>query len=293
MPDTSRDERYLELLLAPLDKCADYKPRFGSDKSKSVSLGQFKVLYGSDPFYHWIGLDSDSMYAAHKAAGGMTSIYRQLGNGCEQLFRAVIQDALDLSASQVVWSYEVEKKDKTKGTLTLDARIDIEHVKNEIVKGRVADWLKRAGTFLKLKEERIRQLRGAVFEARQGYKSADAKRANADLGFGMNAASENYIPVLAVVSTQASDSVLRRYRNNKMLVMTGTRTDDDTTSTLAFFEKVIGFDLANFFERNSDAMRERCQRVLDALLTVKPATDRGASIGVTQTRKSPKKPRAE
>ena len=285
MTNASTEERYLNLLLDPLDKCAEYKPKFGSDRTKSVSLEQFRVLYGGDPFYHWIGLDSDSMYAAHKAAGGMTSIYRQLGTGCEQLFRAVIQDALGLSDRQVVWSYEVEKKDKTKGTLTLDARIDIEHIEDDTVKARVADWLKRAGTFLNFNEERIRQIRGAVFEARQGYKSADAKRSNADLGFGMNAASENYLPVLAVISTQASKSVLRRYRNNKMLVMTGTRSDDDTTSTFAFFEKVIGFALAKFFERNTDAMRERCLRVLDALLTVKSSTEPGSAVTLKRKRR--------
>ena len=85
---TPDESRYLELLLAPLDKCAGYKPKFGSDRSSSVSLEDFRHLYGQDPFYHWVGLDSDLIYAAHKAAGGMTSIYRQLGTGCEQLLRS-------------------------------------------------------------------------------------------------------------------------------------------------------------------------------------------------------------
>ena len=289
MTDANLEERYLNLLLTPLDKCADYKPRFGSDKSKSVSLEQFRVLYGGDPFYHWIGLDSDLMYAAHKAAGGMTSIYVQVGRGWQQLLCAVMQDALGLTARQVVWSYEIEKKDKTKRTQTLDARIDIEHVKDEVVKSRIVGWLHRAGAFLNLSEERIRQIRGAVFETRQGYKSADAKRVNADLGFGMNAASENYLPVMPIISTQASQSVLRRYRNNKMLVMIGSRSDDDITSTFAFFEKVIGFDLAKFFERNTVGMRERCLRVLDALLTVKPSTSPAPGTSVTQKRKRHRK----
>jgi hypothetical protein len=34
-------------------------------------------MYGADPFCSWVGLDSPLMYAAHKAAGGMTSVYRQ------------------------------------------------------------------------------------------------------------------------------------------------------------------------------------------------------------------------
>jgi hypothetical protein len=47
------------------------------------------------------------MYAAHKAAGGMTSVYRQLGIGCERLFRGVIQDSLSLTAEQANWEYSV------------------------------------------------------------------------------------------------------------------------------------------------------------------------------------------
>jgi hypothetical protein len=97
----------------------------------------------------------DVSCAAHKAAGGMTSIYRQLGTGCEQLFREVIRDAFGLTPQQVVWSCEIEKKDKSKGTLTLDARIDTEHVQDEIKRGRVTDWLKRAGNFLSRTDERI------------------------------------------------------------------------------------------------------------------------------------------
>lgn len=34
------------------------------------------------------------MYAAHKAAGGMTSVYRQIGIGCERLFRKLVSAEL-------------------------------------------------------------------------------------------------------------------------------------------------------------------------------------------------------
>jgi hypothetical protein len=129
------------------------------------------------------------------------------------------------------------------------------------------DWLKRCGKHLGLSARRIKQLMGAVFEARQGYKSADAKRQNADLRFAMNASTENYLPVLSIISTQASATVLRRYKNAKMLVMTGILSDDDATSTYAFFRKIVGFELDEFFKRNSEVMKQRCQKVLSALLT--------------------------
>src|ERR1700722_18612542 len=119
---------YLELLLAPLYECAKYRPAFGGESEDGVSLDQFRKLYGDDPLYSWIGLDSELMYAAHKAAGGMTSIYRQLGIGCERLLRAIVRDALGLSDEQVKWSYEYEKEDGKSGVHTLDVRIDLNHI---------------------------------------------------------------------------------------------------------------------------------------------------------------------
>lgn len=70
------DKRYVQLLLKPLKKCADYAPAFGRSTVSVKSVDDFKRMYASDPLYHWVGLDSPLMYAAHKAAGGMTSIYR-------------------------------------------------------------------------------------------------------------------------------------------------------------------------------------------------------------------------
>lgn len=46
--------------------------------------------------FSWFGLEHPLVYAAHKAAGGITSVSRQIGIGCE-LFRAVLMDALGLS----------------------------------------------------------------------------------------------------------------------------------------------------------------------------------------------------
>lgn len=267
MPSLHED-RYLRLLLEPLESSADHKPQFGRSNKVGVSLEQFKEMYGSDLFYHWVGLDDDLMYAAHKAAGGMTSIYVQLGRGVDRLFRAIIQDSLGLSEEQVAWSYEITKKDSTIGVLTLDARIDLAHLDGRTSeRSKVHEWLVRCARHLRYDEERTRHLRGAIFEARQGYKSADAKRVNADLQFARHADASNYLPVLSVISNQVSQSVIRRYRNSKMLVMTGNASADSTVSTYAFFREVVGFELDRFFERNSEQMRERCRTILAKLLT--------------------------
>ena len=263
----TQDFKYVELLLAPLRECRNYRPAFGGEGDQGVTVDQFRVLYSQDPLYHWVGLDSDLMYAAHKAAGGMTSIYRQLGIGCERLLRQVIKESFALEDEEVAWSYTYEKENGGEGVHTLDARIDVAHVDDRDARGRVVAWLQRVGTALHLPSTRIKALRGVVFEVRQGYKSADSKRQNADLRFGMRAYNENYLPVLAIVSTQISTPVSRRYRGAQLLVLLGSPNGDDTVSTFRFYNSVVNYDLADFFNRNSPILRKEFVKVLQVLLS--------------------------
>ena len=73
----SRDQQYLSLILQKIEVSKVYKPRFG--QAREIALDEFRMLYGNDPFYSWFGLNNLFVYAAHKAAGGMTSLYRQIG----------------------------------------------------------------------------------------------------------------------------------------------------------------------------------------------------------------------
>jgi len=101
----------------------------------------------------------------------MTSIYRQLGIGCQWLFSALLQDTLGLSASQSTWTYDVPASEDTVRTLSLDARIELDHVKDVIARRRVEDWLAKVKVSLRLPVESADRIKGAVFEVRQGYKS--------------------------------------------------------------------------------------------------------------------------
>lgn len=264
--DTTHDKKYVNCLLTPLKVCARYKPAFGKGKSgTSGTAKSFADYYGADPLYHWLGLDSKLMYAAHKAAGGMTSIYRQLGMGCEGLFGEIVMDALGLDKTQAAWGYDIEKKDGTKGHLSLDARIDSQHVR-KADEQRVCTWLSDVSKALHIKPNKVK-ITGAVFEVRQGYKSADSKRQNADIRSGMHALGEGYAPVMAVFSTQVSESVVRRYRNSNILVLTGTVKGTPLDSTFKFSEQVLNYPLAGFFERNHEQLRREFTRVLEALLS--------------------------
>lgn len=113
MTDIQNDARYIEVLLEPVRVCAKYRPAFGTSRGEEeITLDAFRRLFGADPLYSLLGLDSPLMYAAHKAAGGMTSIYRQIGIGCERLVRAAIQDTLKLSETEVRWGYDSVRTDE-------------------------------------------------------------------------------------------------------------------------------------------------------------------------------------
>ena len=258
------DAIYREMLLEPLRVCAAYKPAFGTSRGEEeITLDHFKAIFGADSLYSWIGLDSPLMYAAHKAAGGMTSIYRQLGIGCERLVRKIIQDALALDDREVRWGYDSVRSDGKAQRLTLDARIDGQHVQDGKARDRLKHWLVRASGYV----NQHRKVTGTVFEVRQGYKSADAKRQNADLRFGLAAYDVGYLPVILVISTQVSSVVIDRYRQNKLLVLTGSLSNDDRKSTLAFFENVVGYSLSGFFERNAQLIRGEVGVILTKLLS--------------------------
>lgn len=260
------DQNYLDVFMEPLRVCRAYKPKFGNSED-DTTVEDFHRLYGNDPLYHWVGFDSDLMYAAHKAAGGITSVYRQLGIGCERLLRLVIKDALSLSDEDVTWSFEVPKDDGTTGTLKLDARIPLPSIRNAKAQRRVREWLIACTTHLSLSPKITESLEGAVFEIRQGYKSADSKRQNADLRFAARALGANILPVMMLVSSQVNFAVRRRYHSSNLLVLIGSLAGDSTTSTFAFYRDVVGYDLAGFFERHSEEIRKEVQAILASLLS--------------------------
>lgn len=260
------DEHLLETFLAPVRKCALYKPAFGKGKQGGLSLAAFQTLYGGDYFYAWLGLDDPSVYAAHKAAGGLTSVYRQIGIGSERLFRSILSYSLGLSESQLNWSYDYQKPDGKFGTHTLDASVKPADLTGES-STRLREWLNRSQKTIGTSSSGMISLTGAVFEVRQGYKSADSKRQNADLRYGVRAYQAGLLPAFVIMSSQVSEPVLRRYRGDGMLVLTGVLNDDPTISTFAFFDQVIQFDLVGFFERNKQRFQTEIKQIIEQLLS--------------------------
>ena len=269
MPISSRstfEDKYLAILLKRIRVCKRYKPKFGQGQKSGISLSEFKKLYGADAFYSWFGLDNPLMYAAHKAAGGITSVYRQIGIGCEEVFQQILQDQLGLSQDQVKWSYETQSSTGQKRKLSLDARISINNITSVRQRARFARWLAQAAAHLRIEPKMARALNGAVFEVRQGYKSKDSKRQNADLANAATAYSQGYLPVVVVLSSQIDNDIVERYEHEKWLILTGNLRGSTIDSTYSFVRKVVGYDLANFFKQNSGVLKATIADVLKTLL---------------------------
>ncbi len=262
-------EDYLEILLAPIRTCKAYKPKFGQGSATTgLTLEQFQDLYQADPFYNWFGLDHPLMYAAHRAAGGMTSIYRQIGIGCERLFRAILRDSLGLAEADVLWAYEFVPTSGKKRMIYLDGRVIVKQIHDEHKRSAFRDWMKSAAAQIRVDSEVLKASKGVVFEVRQGYKSRDSKRQKADIDNAAAAYSEGYLPCVIVLSKQIDKDILDRYKKARWIILTGAiDKGDPTVSTYDFMRDIIGYDLAEFFKRNSEVLRKEVEGVLRNLLT--------------------------
>jgi len=279
-PSTPRDKVYLDILLRSIRVCKAYRPKFG--QGAPVTLEEFKKLYGSDPLYSWFGLDSPLLYAAHKASGGMTSLYRQVGMGLERVFCQLLQDQLGLNAEQVTWFYEIASEGvKKPRRLKLDGRIEVASIKDTNVRERVRSWLIAACKSVGVDEKVAASLKGCVFEVRQGYKSKDSKRQNADIGNAGSAYKNGYLPVALILSTQIDTDVAERYQGAGWLLLRGYEGGTALDSTYAFCRDVLGFDLGAFLKANSAELKESVNEVLEALLTpadTAPMGERGPDV---------------
>ncbi|HIP70265.1 MAG TPA: hypothetical protein EYH05_02575 [Anaerolineae bacterium] len=259
------DQTYLEIFLTPIRKSKNYHPKFGVSKhSQGISLSKFHQIYGADPFYSWIGLDNDLVYAAHRAAGGMTSLYRQIGIGCENLFRQIIiNQAQYENISDALWSYKMQTPSGKTKTLKLDARLEFSRIQQDTIAKHAREWTGQVCLML----DAERPSRGIVFEVRQGYKSKDSKRQNADIDNAAVAWSKGYLPVFAISSGQIDSDMILRYRNNRSSILTGIPSDNPAISLYAFTNQVLGYDLAAFFSRNSVVIRQTVNDVIQTLLS--------------------------
>ena len=107
---------------------------------------------------------------------------------------------------------------------------------------------------------------GVVFEVRQGYKSKDSKRQNADIANAANAYANGYIPCLMVSLRKLMMILLQDTVRQKWLLLQGYINASPYTSTYDFYKNVIGFDLAKFMSDNQEHFQAEIHRILDQLM---------------------------
>ncbi|MDR1291459.1 MAG: hypothetical protein LBK06_09685 [Planctomycetaceae bacterium] len=258
------EEFYIKKFLDPLKVCEKYKPKFGKGTHKEgLDLDQFISLYNADPFYSWCGLNSNLMYSAHKAAGGITSIYRQIGKGCENLFKEILFSSLEYRERIFVeWSYKSLTKAGKEKTLSLDGRIFFSEIRNSAVKQKVINWTQEYCEIIKAKFPN----NGIVFEVRQGYKSKDSKRQNGDIDNIAVAWSQDYLPVFAIFSGQIDNELVLRYKNSRGGVIVGNLSSSPYESLFIFCKEILNYDLEGFFCRNTSFIKKEMHHTLEALL---------------------------
>ena len=175
MAEDGNERRYLDILLGRIRTCEQYDPKFGQGGG-GLSYGEFQTLYRVDRFYSWLGMNSPAVCAARRSFGGLASLCRQIGSGCEELFRSILQDTLGLAAADVRRSFKAPGMDGVTRTLRLDARVDLGGIRDDGAKTRFREWMGGASASIGAGSGVAGALKGAVFEVRQGYKSKDSKR---------------------------------------------------------------------------------------------------------------------
>lgn len=78
---------------------------------------------------------------------------------------------------------------------------------------------------------------------------------------------KSYLPCAVILSNQIDGDILLRYRAEKWAVITGVvGLNNPLASTYDFMRDVVGYDLAGFFQRNTETLRTEVDAVLRALL---------------------------
>ena len=167
--------------------------------------------------------------------------------------------------SSAQWSYTAKTQSGKGKVPTLDGRLEVADISNGTVKANVINWIGEECRQLKIDGEGFK---GAVFEVRQGYKSKDSKRQNADIDNATVAYAHHYLPVFAVFSSQIDADIVLRYKNSRCCVLVGTMNQNPHVSLFEFCKNVLGYDLAEFFKANSASLREKVGNILEQLFRI-------------------------
>ena len=145
-------------------------------------------------------------------------------------------------------------------------RIIFDEIADNDSRDRIVVWKEEVFKQLELTKNIREAITGVVFEVRQGYKSKDSKRQNADIANAANAYANGYVPCLMVMSSQIDDDILIRYRQAKWLILQGFVGLNEYTSTYDFYKTVVGFDFVDFMNNNQEFFQAEIHSILEKLM---------------------------
>jgi hypothetical protein len=161
------------------------------------------------------------------------------------------------------WSYTTKTSGGKEKTLSLDGRLGYNDIQNPILADHLKQWVRNYCKQLYIEQT---PNNGVVFEVRQGYKSKDSKRQNADIDNATVAWANGYLPIFTIFSAQIDSDIVLRYRNNRCGILIGSASEDNMISLFSFSNQVLGYDLAGFFARNSAIFKTEIENILITLL---------------------------
>lgn len=228
----NRDEWYLSVLTDPVKATRHCEPLFGRRGQRGVDLDEFQSIYGADLFYRTCGLNDPAVYAAHRAASVMTSMYRQLGKGARQLIRAILCDSFGVTDDEATW--------KVRGQ-DLGCVVRLRGDAGGAADIALRDWLSGIDA----------SFGGVAIEVRQGMKTADARREHSYVEANAKSAVEQgLMPVLLLLSAQANEAAMDGYRAAGWQVLLGDTNGSIYDSSYGFIQFVTAFDLEDFLIQN-------------------------------------------
>ena len=95
--------------------------------------------------------------------------YRQIGIGCEKLFRTILQDAFDLTDEEANWSYEIPTSGGRTRKFYLDGRVRLDKINDSDAKQRFHDWMRQSAELVNVDPDVFATLKGAVLVGYHGH----------------------------------------------------------------------------------------------------------------------------
>jgi len=110
----------------------------------------------------------------------MTSVYRQIGIGCQNLFRTILRDSFGLSDEDVTWSYEILLPTGRKRLLYLDGRVPLDRIPDKSKRDRFHEWMRESANEVGINPKGIRHpgrngLRGSARLQEQGLEAPERR----------------------------------------------------------------------------------------------------------------------